>query len=123
MAESNFSWSGGNGAAGPDPEITFTNVRILDATGLASHFATVQGGDGPRKPAPDQLHIACAELSAVPATSWMVGDHHTDLLAGRAAGCRTAHCAWGIGHSDGVEHDLRLEVPGDLLPALGVSQP
>jgi imidazolonepropionase-like amidohydrolase len=33
MAESNFSWSGGNGAASPEPEITFSNVRILDATG------------------------------------------------------------------------------------------
>lgn len=101
--------------------LAFTR-RILDATGLAGSFATVQGGDGPRKPAPDQLYAACAELAIDVADAWMVGDHHTDLLAGRAAGCRTAHCTWGIGHADGVAHDLSLTLPGELLPALGVLQ-
>jgi imidazolonepropionase-like amidohydrolase len=34
MAENSFSgWGGGNGAARQEPEITFSNVRILDATG------------------------------------------------------------------------------------------
>jgi phosphoglycolate phosphatase len=94
--------------------------RILETLGLAPFFATVQGGDGPRKPAPDQLLAACADVAADPVASWMVGDHHTDLRAGRAAGCRIAFCAWGIGHPDGIQPDLQLERPQDLLEALAL---
>ena len=37
-------------------------------------------------------------LGANAASAVLIGDHHTDLAAGRAAGIRTCFCAWGIGH-------------------------
>lgn len=102
--------------------LAFTR-RILSATGLGTSMGTVQGGDAARKPAPDQLLAGCRELAVDPGACWMVGDHHTDLLAGRAAGCRTAFCAWGIGHPGEAEPDVCLSVPGDLLAVLEVAAP
>lgn len=75
--------------------------RILDHLGLSARIACVRGGDGPKKPDPGQLQSILHELGADPRRSWMVGDHRTDILAGRAAGCRVLFCTWGIGHADG----------------------
>lgn len=42
MAENSFSgWGGGNGSPSHEPEITFSNVRILDATGEAPYTGDV----------------------------------------------------------------------------------
>ena len=41
MAESTFTWSGGNGSRRGESEIVFTNVRILDATGEAPYGGEV----------------------------------------------------------------------------------
>jgi D-glycero-D-manno-heptose 1,7-bisphosphate phosphatase len=43
-----------------------------------------------RKPAPGMLLGAAAALGLDLASSWMVGDTDADVLAGHAAGCRTA---------------------------------
>ena len=45
----------------------------------------------------------------------MIGDHHTDLRAGHAAGVKTCFCAWGIGRADGFPYDYLAETPQDLL--------
>lgn len=72
------------------------------------------------KPSPTGL-ISLMERYGVAADGcWMVGDHHTDLLAGEAAGVRTAFAAYGFGtagdvkptahfasFSEGVEYFLR----------------
>jgi D-glycero-D-manno-heptose 1,7-bisphosphate phosphatase len=42
-----------------------------------------------RKPEPGLLLRAAGELGIDLAASWMIGDEHTDLDSGRAAGCRT----------------------------------
>ena len=42
-----------------------------------------------RKPAPGLVVKACAELGIDPHRSWFVGDRDTDVVCGRAAGCRT----------------------------------
>ena len=42
-----------------------------------------------RKPAPGMLLDAAAALGLDMGSSWMVGDTDADILAGRAAGCRT----------------------------------
>lgn len=42
------------------------------------------------KPSPRMLVDAAAALDIDLASSWMVGDQDLDMLAGRAAGCRTA---------------------------------
>ena len=44
-----------------------------------------------RKPKPGLLLQAMREHRIDPAASWMIGDSPTDMLAGRAAGCRTLY--------------------------------
>jgi len=48
-----------------------------------------------RKPAPGLLQRAAADLQLDLARSWLVGDHPSDLLAARAAGCRPILVASG----------------------------
>ena len=41
-----------------------------------------------------------------PKSSWMFGDNHTDLEAGRRAGLRTAFAAYGFGNRAGLPCDF-----------------
>jgi D-glycero-D-manno-heptose 1,7-bisphosphate phosphatase len=66
----------------------------LAASQLCLHHrqGVVPGLSGPcrcRKPAPGMLLDVAAALGLDMGSSWMVGDTDTDILAGRAAGCRT----------------------------------
>ena len=45
--------------------------------------------DGPHKPSPAGVHHLCDVMGAAPADTLVVGDYKFDILAGRAAGCRT----------------------------------
>ena len=46
------------------------------------------GREAPRpKPHPGQVLDACARLNLEPAEAAMIGDHPTDMMAGKAAGC------------------------------------
>jgi HAD superfamily hydrolase (TIGR01509 family) len=45
--------------------------------------------DGPFKPNPAPLLLACEKLGATPAEAWMIGDGQYDVEAGIAAGIRT----------------------------------
>jgi phosphoglycolate phosphatase len=95
----------------------FTHL-ILRGCGIADRFAAVRGGDGPRKPDPGQLHAILDELHGDAAQSWMIGDHHTDIRAGRAAGCRVLFCGWGMGHADGEAVDATVAEPSGLPTVL-----
>jgi len=46
--------------------------------------------DGPPKPAPDGVHRLCDGFGVAPALAITVGDYKFDVMAGRAAGTRTA---------------------------------
>jgi len=87
---------------------------ILRQLGLADLIDGVRGGDRLRKPDPAQVIEVLGELGASPGSSWMVGDHHTDIRAGRGAGCRIAWCDWGFGNRDGLAVDAALASPADL---------
>ena len=92
---------------------------ILRGCGLADYFAAVRaGGDGPLKPDPGSLLDILRELAGNARQSWMIGDHHTDIRAGRAAGCRVLFCAWGMGHADGEPVDAIAGKPSDLCGIL-----
>ncbi len=90
--------------------------KLLDGLGLSEFFAVVVGGEScaRKKPAPDQLLLALRRLGSDPATAVMIGDHHTDLKAGRAAAVKTCFCAWGLGHDGGIACDFRAATPDQL---------
>lgn len=105
-------------AVATNKPLAFT-TRILDACGIAKRFAAVRGGDGPRKPDPGQLTAILGETGAAAGRSWMVGDHHTDVRAGHAAGCRVLFCTWGLGHRDGLTPDAEAATPGEVAALVG----
>lgn len=73
-----------------------------------------------RKPRPGMLVDAAAELGVDLPGSWMIGDTDSDVLAGRAAGCRTvliAHAPSAHKRSDRVPADA---VVSDLDAAVTV---
>ena len=90
---------------------------ILEGLGVLDLFcAVIGGGSGcALKPEPDAL-LKCLEISGDQAgTSWMVGDHYTDLEAGRRAGMKRAFCLWGIGAVKEEKSDADLAHPLDML--------
>jgi phosphoglycolate phosphatase len=91
-------------------------VRLLEEFGISSFFQAVIGGDSApeKKPHPGPVLTALQALDGDPASAVLIGDHHTDLRAGRAAGIRTCFCAWGIGEAGGVPSDFLAETPYDL---------
>lgn len=73
-----------------------------------------------RKPSPFFLREAAREFDVDLTRSWMVGDQDSDLLCGRAAGCRVALIEHhGSAHKRGkVEPDLRVKNLEELANAL-----
>ncbi len=84
--------------------------RILELLGVMEYFAVLVGGDGPLplKPAPDALNYCLERTGSAAEASWMVGDHYTDLEAGRRAGMRRAYALWGFGDPRAEEPERRL---------------
>ncbi len=92
-------------------------VQLLNGLDLANHFKVVIGGDSfpEKKPHPMPVHKALAVLGAKPVDAVMIGDHHTDLYAGRDAGTATCFCAYGLGNTDGLEADFSVQTAEQLL--------
>ncbi len=73
--------------------------------GIAGYFDVIDGSGGSavrHKPAPDLLLRVCGALDVHPSRALMVGDTARDVLAGRAAGMRTAAVLYGIGSRDAL---------------------
>ena len=71
-----------------------------------------------RKPAPGMLLEAASSHEIDLSRSWMIGDSEVDVLAGRNAGCRTAHLltnGFDTSHSTDVSGSSLLEVVEKLL--------
>ncbi|MFZ4395688.1 MAG: HAD family hydrolase [Kiritimatiellia bacterium] len=85
---------------------------ILEGLGVAAEFeALVGGGDTPTiKPDPAPLLLAAARLGLSDLRgSWVVGDHFTDLEAGRRAGLLRCYCRYGFGDPRGEGFDLAVD--------------
>lgn len=93
------------------------SVKLLNGLGLSDRFTSIIGGDSldKKKPHPMQVEQAIADLGCQPSQAVMIGDHHTDLIAGRAAGASICFCSYGIGHADGIDYDYRVESSEELL--------
>lgn len=77
--------------------------RLLAALGWEGRFrAVVGGGDAAAlKPSGAPVEEAMRRAGAAREESWMVGDHHTDLAAARAAGVRSVFLRNGLGNMGG----------------------
>jgi phosphoglycolate phosphatase len=100
-------------------------MTLLYELGLIPFFSSIIGGDSglPKKPDPLPVLQALRELQADPGRAVMIGDHHTDLLAGRAAGIKTCFCAFGVGNDGGEPCDFLAETPADLLRLFPAEHP
>ena len=94
------------------------SARILAGVGIAERFGVLVGGDELRKPSPEPLQLALAELGGEPKHSWMVGDHRTDIMAAHAAGMRAALVGWGIGDASGLAIDCHVPDAASLVARL-----
>ncbi len=100
-------------------------LALLCELGLDAFFCVIIAGDSnlPKKPDPQPVLQALRELENTPETAVMIGDHHTDLRAGQAAGVKTCFCAFGYGNDDGLTYDYRAETTGDLLRLFPAENP
>ncbi|NLF16319.1 MAG: HAD-IIIA family hydrolase [Lentisphaerae bacterium] len=85
--------------------------RICDRLGLSALVPRILGGDAcPRiKPDPMPLLEVLRQSGADPTRSWMIGDHVTDLEAGRRAGLRRCLCRFGFGDPGSEVPDLAVD--------------
>lgn len=91
---------------------------IMDHFGLAARFGVIVGGraDLARKPAPDMLLAALAQLSVDPENAVMVGDSTIDVDAARNAGMRSVLVRGGYTEAD--PDTLGADIVIDNLKAL-----
>jgi phosphoglycolate phosphatase len=87
--------------------------RILDGLGVGRRFGSVVGGNTckHKKPHPEPLLRACADLAVAVGGAAMVGDSRVDVEAGKNAGAATLGLLGGIG-DEGL---LRAAAPDLLL--------
>ena len=66
---------------------------------MDSFFDVIWGGDSgfPLKPDPAALLAFQTQCGAAKEKCWMLGDHYTDMGAGRLAGFNRAFARWGFG--------------------------
>jgi len=96
--------------------VEFTE-RLLTHFQLRPLFTCVRGdGNSPSfKPDPATLLAILRETGSSPDLSWVIGDHHTDLEAGRRAGLRRIFVAWGIGHPGGETPEATVHTFPELI--------
>lgn len=77
----------------------FLCEKVLDALGLAQHFAVIVGSvpGRNRKPAPDAAYLALAGLGGTPEDTIYCGDSEVDVGTAHAAGLAVALVEWGYG--------------------------
>lgn len=93
--------------------------RVLAATGIATHFAAVVGGDAVPHAKPDCRHVlhtleamGCGGLPFD-----FIGDSHIDAQAGQASGARFLWAAWGYADTTDLGHYGRRLTSGSELSA------
>lgn len=97
---------------------------LLEGLGVGSCFAgAIGGGDCEKlKPDPQPLYLLAERMGVtLEASDWMIGDHVTDLEAGKNAALKTCFCRWGIGHPGDSSYTVAIDTPQELLKVLGVT--
>lgn len=94
---------------------------ILRAFGLEAYVALAIGGDSglPLKPDPAPLLAVLERCGLRPSPdSWIVGDHVTDLAAGRRAGLSRCFCRYGFGTPREEGYELAVASLGEFAAHL-----
>lgn len=98
----------------------------LEALRIRAFFAAIVGArdDTPRKPAPDMLLKALADLGATPADGLVVGDSKSDVGSARAAGCPVIAVSYGYPHGPvaALGADAVIDGMPDLLRHLALPE-
>ena len=95
-------------------------IDLLHALNLTRYFPVIIGGDScpVKKPDPTPVKVALQRLGATAAGAIMIGDHHTDLKSGQAAGLDVCFCTWGFGDDGGCMPTHRVDNATELLQVL-----
>jgi phosphoglycolate phosphatase len=95
-------------------------MDLLAALDLTRYFPVVVGGDSCplKKPDPTPVKVALHRLGATATGAIMIGDHHTDLKSGQAAGIDVCFCSWGFGDDGGCTPTHRVDNAAELLQVL-----
>ena len=91
--------------------------EIMRHFGIDDLFtAIIGGGDiANLKPEPDGIHH-CLETTAITASStWMIGDHYTDLAVAENAGVKSAFVQYGFGEERGYKPDAYFASFSELV--------
>ena len=92
-------------------------VKILDALGLARHFAGIHSRDETEPPAPSKAAVTrrvIGQHRIDPARACFVGDSDEDAAAARENGLYFIHAAYGYGAAGIKAGSLRLDRFEDL---------
>lgn len=97
----------------------------LEAAGVVSKFDFIAGSDSGfgAKPEAGQLLAFCRAVGVAPDRALMVGDSTHDLIAGRAAGMRTAAVLTGLAETQALAPHADVVLPdiGHLPDWLGLA--
>lgn len=85
----------------------------LNAVGVRDAFDFIAGSDSGfgAKPEPGQLHAFCDAVGVAAKHAIMVGDSAHDLIAGRAAGMKTAAVLTGVAMADDLQPHADIVLP------------
>lgn len=91
-------------------------IRLLAAADLQAFFQLTLCADlaEDRKPSPNLLLSACAQLGIAPRHLLYVGDARSDIIAARAAGCRIAAVTYGYQEQRSLDDLHPDEIIGNL---------
>ncbi len=99
-------------------------MPLLKGLGIDDCFeATVGGEEIPQlKPDPAPLHLVAARMGVtLDASDWMIGDHFTDMEAGRNAGIQTCFCRFGFGQLRTSCYTIAVDTAAQIATTLLMS--
>ena len=105
--------------------ITRTSIAVVGAVfpDFRDYLSVVVTREDTRllKPHPEHVRIALGSIGVAPGQSLVVGDHPTDILAGRAAGARTAGVLTGRTEREAFVAVGASHVLADIREVMGIA--
>lgn len=91
-------------------KFTEAAIDILAKLDINQYFDEVIGSSSkfPLKPAPDAIFYLMDKYQSKRENTLIIGDHYTDLEAGRLAGCKRVFAAYGIGKTKNESFDFQV---------------